>query len=84
MINVCVIMICYKGCRSGLYKPRFCRFGKNYKTDNHASTSPLSVYRLDALPISKPTASMHWIVIAYVWFVYSHLIKCLSLCIYQS
>jgi len=27
------------------------------KTDNHASTSPLSFYRPDALPADKPTAS---------------------------
>jgi len=30
------------------------------QTDNHASTSPLSFYRLDALPAGKPTASKHW------------------------
>jgi len=27
--------------------------------DNHASTSPLSFYRLDALPAVQPTASKH-------------------------
>jgi len=26
------------------------------QTDNHASTSPLSFYRLDALPATQPTA----------------------------
>jgi len=26
------------------------------RTDNHASTSPLSFYRLDALPAAQPTA----------------------------
>ena len=30
------------------------------QTDNHASTSPLSVYRPDALPVAQPTASRHW------------------------
>ena len=30
------------------------------KTDNHASTSPLSFYRLDVLPAAQPTASKHW------------------------
>jgi len=29
------------------------------QTDNHASTSPLSVYRPDALPATQPTASKH-------------------------
>ena len=29
------------------------------QTHNHASTSPLSFYRPDALPAAKPTASMH-------------------------
>jgi len=29
------------------------------QTDNHASTSPLSFYRLDALPATQPTASKH-------------------------
>jgi len=28
-------------------------------TDNHASTSPLSFYRPDALPAAQPTASKH-------------------------
>jgi len=27
------------------------------QTDNHASTSPLSFYRPDALPAAQPTAS---------------------------
>jgi len=27
--------------------------------DNHASTSPLSFYRLDALPAAQPTVSKH-------------------------
>ena len=27
---------------------------------NHASTPPLSFYRLDALPAAQPTASKHW------------------------
>jgi len=27
--------------------------------DNHASTSPLSFYRADALPAAQPTASKH-------------------------
>ena len=30
------------------------------QTDKHASTSPLSFYRLDALPAAQPTASKHW------------------------
>ena len=30
------------------------------QTDNHASTSPLSFYRPDALPATKPTVSKHW------------------------
>jgi len=29
------------------------------KTDNHASTPPLSFYRPDALPAAQPTASKH-------------------------
>jgi len=29
------------------------------QTDNHASTSPLSFYRLVALPATQPTASKH-------------------------
>jgi len=29
------------------------------KTDNHASTSPLSFYRPDALPTTQPTVSKH-------------------------
>jgi len=28
--------------------------------DNHASTSPLSFYRPDALPAAQPTMSKHW------------------------
>jgi len=28
-------------------------------TDNHASTSPLSFYRPDALPATQPTVSKH-------------------------
>jgi len=28
-------------------------------TDSHASTSPLSFYRPDALPVTQPTASKH-------------------------
>ena len=30
------------------------------QTDNHASSRPLSFYRLDALPATQPTASKHW------------------------
>jgi len=30
------------------------------QTDNHASTSPLSFHRPDALPATQPTASEHW------------------------
>jgi len=30
------------------------------QTDNHASTSRLSFYRLDTLPAAHPTASKHW------------------------
>jgi len=30
------------------------------QTDNHASTPPLSFYRLDALPAAQPTTSKHW------------------------
>jgi len=29
------------------------------QTDNHASTSPFSFYRLDALPATQPTATKH-------------------------
>jgi len=29
------------------------------QTDNHASTSPLSFYRSDALPATQPTALKH-------------------------
>jgi len=29
------------------------------QTDNHASTSPLSFYRPDALPAAEPTVSKH-------------------------
>jgi len=29
------------------------------QTDNHTSISPLSFYRLDALPATQPTASKH-------------------------
>ena len=29
------------------------------QTDNHASTSPLSIYSPDALPATQPTASKH-------------------------
>jgi len=29
------------------------------QTDNHASNSPLSFFRLDALPAAQPTASKH-------------------------
>jgi len=29
------------------------------QADNHASTSPLSFYKLDALPATQPTASKH-------------------------
>ena len=29
------------------------------QTDNHASTPPLSFYRLDDLPVAQPTASKH-------------------------
>ena len=29
------------------------------QTDNHASTSPLSFYRTDALPAAQPTVSKH-------------------------
>jgi len=31
------------------------------QTDNHASISPLSFYRQDALPATQPTASKHWL-----------------------
>jgi len=30
------------------------------QTDNYASTSPLSFYRPDFLPVAQPTASKHW------------------------
>jgi len=30
------------------------------QTDKHASTSPLSFYRPDALPAAQPTVSKHW------------------------
>jgi len=30
------------------------------QTDNHASTPPLSFYRLDALPAAQPKTSKHW------------------------
>jgi len=34
------------------------------QTDNHASTSPLSFYRPDALPAAQPTTSKHW---RHIW-----------------
>jgi len=30
------------------------------QTDDHATTSTLDSYRLDALPATQPTASKHW------------------------
>jgi len=33
---------------------------KSFQTDNHASTSPFSFYRSDALLAAQPTASKHW------------------------
>jgi len=30
------------------------------QSDNHNSTSPLTFYRLNALPATQPTASKHW------------------------
>jgi len=30
------------------------------QTGNHASTSPLSFYRVDVLPATEPTVSKHW------------------------
>jgi len=33
--------------------------GTSLQTDNHASTLPLSFYRLDALPAAQPSASKH-------------------------
>jgi len=33
------------------------------QTDNHASTSPLSFYRPDALPAAEPTVSKHWTIL---------------------
>jgi len=30
------------------------------QADNHASTSSLNFYRLDALPDTQPTVSKHW------------------------
>jgi len=33
---------------------------KSFAPDNHASISPLSFYRPDALPTTRPTASKHW------------------------
>jgi len=38
----------------------------SHKTDNHASTSPLSFYRPDALPAAQPTASKHWMQITII------------------
>jgi len=35
------------------------QLGTSLQTDNHASTSPLSFYRPDALPVAQPTASKH-------------------------
>ena len=40
------------------------------QTDNHASTSPLSFYRPDALPATQPTASKHWRQIIQIIFIY--------------
>jgi len=31
-----------------------------HQTDNHTSTPPLSFYRPDALPATRPTASKHY------------------------
>ena len=54
------------------------------QTDNHASTPPLSFYRLDALPAAQPTASKHW---RHWWKTESHkytdhqqLCRCASKC----
>ena len=32
----------------------------SFQTDNHASTSPLTIFRPDALPAAQPTALNHW------------------------
>jgi len=37
----------------------YVRVCTSLQTDNHASTPPLSFYRLDALPAAQPTASKH-------------------------
>jgi len=38
------------------------------QTDNHASISPLSFYRSDALPVTQPTVSKHWSYhLVYMW-----------------
>jgi len=39
------------------------------QTDNHTSTSPLNIYRPDALPAAQPTASKHWRQSTGCWFV---------------
>ena len=37
------------------------------QTDKHASTTPLSFYRPDALPAAQPTASKHWSTTENYW-----------------
>jgi len=63
------------------------------QTDNRASTSPLSFYRLDAFPAAQSTASKHWctrcllqtimLVCLYVFYVrrltYLHIMHLLPL-----
>jgi len=52
------------------------------QTDNHASTSPLSFYRPDALPATQPTASKQWrqivfiIIISYFHYLLTESLLC--------
>ena len=53
------------------------------QTDNHASTSPLSFYRPDALPAAQPTASKHWrhVWCTMVWRIRGKIIRTVLCCV---
>jgi len=44
---------------SGISWTIYTSFAPCFRRINHASTSPLSFYMLDALPAAQPTASKH-------------------------
>ena len=57
------------------------------QTDNHASTSPLSFCRPDALPATQPTASKHWrhVWCTVVWRIRGKIIRTVLCCVvYES